>query len=106
MSAQQQKMGFAFWAAIVIVSALVMYPLSFGPVCWITSRANCSHEILTTIYQPVHWVWGLNAENRVGHAIRWYVQLGAADGWHWIGETRRDSDGNEYWDERWRYISP
>jgi hypothetical protein len=104
MSTPQERPGAAFWATVVVASALLLYPLSFGPVCWITSRADCSGRILTTIYQPILWVWGRHAEDAMGDAVRSYLRLGAADDWAWVGEYRRDSDGNEYLDETWRRI--
>jgi hypothetical protein len=33
-----KRPGIAFWATVVVVVALVAYPLSFGPACWIVPR--------------------------------------------------------------------
>lgn len=30
----RKKPGVAFWATVVVVVALVAYPLRFGPACW------------------------------------------------------------------------
>jgi len=37
-----KKPGVAFWATVVVVVALLAYPLSFGPACWIADRENIS----------------------------------------------------------------
>ena len=34
MSDERKKPGVAFWATVVVVVALVAYPLSWGPWCW------------------------------------------------------------------------
>jgi hypothetical protein len=49
----RKKPGMAFWATVVVVAALAAYPLSFGPACWISSRASYG-EILP-FYRPVEW---------------------------------------------------
>ena len=40
MSEEQKKPGVAFWATIVVVTALVVYPLSTGPMYWLASRTS------------------------------------------------------------------
>ena len=42
---ERKKSGVAFWAAVVLVVLLVGYPLSFGPACWITSRAESMADV-------------------------------------------------------------
>jgi hypothetical protein len=37
MSEPKKKPGVAFWASVVVV-ALLAYPLSFGPACWLTAQ--------------------------------------------------------------------
>ena len=41
----------------VVLSLPLVYLLSFGPVCWITSRANfgtnCGRHVLPKLYQPI-----------------------------------------------------
>jgi hypothetical protein len=39
MTPDRNKHGVAFWATVVVVAAL-LYPISFGPACWITSRSG------------------------------------------------------------------
>ena len=37
MTSDRKKPGVAFWASVVLVAVLA-YPLSIGPACWIASR--------------------------------------------------------------------
>jgi hypothetical protein len=36
-----------------LIEALALYPLSFGPACWITSRFNFGAERIPRIYAPM-----------------------------------------------------
>src|SRR5262245_57866410 len=52
----RKKPGMAFWVTVVVAVALVVYPLSFGPACWV---AQPSEQKFTSIlawnftYEPV-----------------------------------------------------
>ena len=52
----RKKPGLAFWATVVVVLALVVYPLSFGPACWTAVRgwlpAPAEHA-LREFYMPI-----------------------------------------------------
>ena len=37
---QKKNPGLPFYATVVVLVGLVLYPLSFGPACWITSRTD------------------------------------------------------------------
>src|SRR5690242_19249125 len=50
----RKKPGVAFWATVVMV-ALLAYPLSMGPVCWICDR-NSQIVDVPTVYTPVGWI--------------------------------------------------
>jgi hypothetical protein len=52
MTTASKKPGVAFWAAVAVVAALVAYPLSFGPACWIASRGQVSSSVLIA-YRPL-----------------------------------------------------
>jgi hypothetical protein len=84
---ERKKPGVAFWAAVVVVAALVLYPLSFGPACWISSRLNLGAKLVPIIYRPVlritypdPWV---TRNNRVQILVLGYTRLFAAPGWGW-----------------------
>jgi hypothetical protein len=48
-----KKPGVAFWATVLVVVALVAYPLSFGPACWVTSRQDSPYPVLNGMYGPL-----------------------------------------------------
>ena len=86
--------GWAFWTTVALVTLLVVYPLSFGPACWIASRTNAGAEWLPICYRPI--VSGLsNDRPRLTAVIQWYSRLGAARGWLWV------PDGIPLSDEKW-----
>src|SRR5690348_15603930 len=78
----RKKAGVAFWATVAVV-ALLLYPLSFGPACWITSRLDRGADLLPVIYRPLTWGMSAESDTRISRAIMWYAELGAADNWQW-----------------------
>jgi hypothetical protein len=84
----------AKWTLAAIVGLPVLYVLSFGPACWISSRTNSGTELLPSCYRPI--VSGLTLhETRLSAAIQWYSQLGAASGWRWAPDGIAISD--DHW---------
>jgi hypothetical protein len=82
MGEQNKKPGAAFWATVVVIALLVMYPLSFGPACWISSRTNTAASVIPIVYRPIVWCM---AHNRgLGKVVKWYGELGAGRGWQWV----------------------
>ncbi len=77
MGDSRNKPGFAFWATVVVVVALVGYPLSFGPACWWFTRHPQRESCLDQIYYPVLRVWDAGP-SPVRQALDWYANLGAA----------------------------
>ena len=53
MTPDRTKPGLAFYATIILLVVLVLYPLSFGPACWITSRTGIGVNALPAIYRPI-----------------------------------------------------
>jgi len=75
----------AFWATVVVVVVLV-YFLSFGPACWIVTRANGERRAdrcLTAAYWPI-----LQARHRgpdlLARGLDWYACVGTPNGWIWL----------------------
>jgi hypothetical protein len=77
MSEQPKKKSrAAFWTAAIVISLIIAYPLSVGPVQWLTNHGMVSQPVadffiafylpLRKISQKFEWV------NRV---LRWYVGL-------------------------------
>jgi hypothetical protein len=75
-----KKPGVAFWTTVAVVVVLVVYPLSFGPACWLDSRLES--ERTQRALQAVYWPIGALAvkSELAERAIRWYGELGMADG--------------------------
>ena len=55
MSPDRKKTGMGFWITVVVLIVLVLYPLSFGPGCWIASR---SFPARSHFFQAVFWPIG------------------------------------------------
>ena len=77
MSLSRKRPGAAFWATVVVVAIPLIYVLSFGPACWITSRSQM--ERLPMIYLPVGWA-GMNGPDGLRTAICWYACVGMPHG--------------------------
>ena len=65
-----------------VVALPLLYVLSFGPTCWIYSRAageDDAEEWVTTdfIHAPLLWVWRFH-DGIISDAIDWYANVGAA----------------------------
>src|SRR5580704_8634282 len=52
MTTDRKKPGVAFWATVVVVVALVGYPLSFGPACWLADRNAFLVPAVGMVYKP------------------------------------------------------
>jgi hypothetical protein len=68
------------WIVALLIGLPVLYVASFGPACWIISRArarqwNVLWAAANFIYSPVLQVW--NHEGTIPDAIDWYANLGA-----------------------------
>jgi hypothetical protein len=48
MDEKRKKPGVAFW-----VAAVLAYPLSIGPACWISSRLNSGAGSVPVVYRPI-----------------------------------------------------
>jgi hypothetical protein len=80
----KRRRPFIFWVALVIITCGIVYPLSFGPACWLDSRripeskAVTASKSLNAFYYPiidlVH-----RLDNDVGDKILLYAELFAAD---------------------------
>jgi hypothetical protein len=64
-----------------ILSVPVLYILSFGPACWITSHMNAGDSALPIVYWPMTQV--MSASSPAASALHWYARLYAAGGWYW-----------------------
>lgn len=64
--------------AVGLLLALTIYPLSFGPVCWLQSRHlfGTDNELVSTFYQPILAATA-DAPAPLQKAVLWYAGLGA-----------------------------
>ena len=53
MTSDRKKPGVAFWASVVLVVALVGYPLSFGPAVWLAARGVIPKSPVKWAYWPM-----------------------------------------------------
>jgi hypothetical protein len=56
----RKKPAVAFWATVVVVG-LVLYAVSFGPACWISSRTGVAARALPLVYRPVTAVMSVDS---------------------------------------------
>lgn len=67
--------GVAFWATVVVLVALVAYPLSFGPVCWLTKRDPMTfNRKAPRLYWPGGWAC-VSGPRYIRRAFSWYAML-------------------------------
>src|SRR5215813_12587076 len=66
-----------FWATVVVVSLLLLYPLSFGPACWINRWTGMGKRAMAIVYRPVSGL--LDPWSTVGGMLNWYARLGVED---------------------------
>src|SRR5262245_66247805 len=86
----RRQPGAAFWATVVVLAVLLGYPLSFGPACWITSRATAGSPAVPVVYRPINFVMGRSPG--FCRIMTCCAGLGAADGWFWCstgGDAKR-----------------
>jgi hypothetical protein len=73
----RKKPGVAFWATVVVVVVLVGYPLSFGPVAWLSHHKRPPGWIghLTEyFYTPLFWIVQ-HAPMPILDLFKWYIDL-------------------------------
>jgi hypothetical protein len=85
----RKKPGVAFWATVVLVIVL-LYPLSFGPVCWLCDRRIVNRRHAWSIYRPCIWLCVYGPKS-VRLSIHRYVG--------WFGDKSLDFDnpGDVLW---------
>src|SRR5262245_54850723 len=88
-----RKPGLMFWTTMMALVLLVGYPLSFGPACWITSRANVGASAIPVVYRPLTWAMSPDSHTKMNRVSTWYAKIGAPDDWQWGAMWDVDSTG-------------
>src|SRR5579859_8098107 len=70
----ERKPTAEFWIAAILVSALVLYPTSFGPACWFNYWTGFGGKALAIAYGPIGSL--LAADSTSADTARRYAQLG------------------------------
>lgn len=78
MTSDRKSPGVAFWATVVLVAALVGYPLSFGPAVWVIDHddlpAAWAVDAFEVLYRPIIWLEE-NGPTPISYAIDSYIEL-------------------------------
>jgi hypothetical protein len=89
MTSDRKTPGVAFWTTIVVVVP-VLYVLSFGPACWISSRRPVgtgetsarSAKIVSIAHRPMMWTYDISPKF-IRRGITWYSGVGSDPWWGW-----------------------
>ena len=77
MTLSRKHPSAALWATVVVVVALVVYPLSWGPACTVIPKFHESPwigEIYMTVYGPLHSIHE-NSPQWLRRTIEWYLNV-------------------------------
>ncbi len=75
----RKKPSAGFWITVALVAVLA-YPASFGPACWISSRSGIGGSVVNFAYQPMLGM-AFEGPEVIRRGTLWYVQLLAKRGW-------------------------
>jgi hypothetical protein len=102
MRAERKKPGWVFYTTVAL-SLPLLYVATFGPACWVSSRTGLGTGALGAFYRPlvreisVEWRASMlddqPNENRIGVALEWYANFGAAEDWRWWPAPGAANDG-------------
>ena len=90
---EQKQPGWTFWC-IVAVTLPLLFLLSIGPACWLSSRFGGAN-VVTMAYRPVTFVAEFTGSDGIMDALQWYSQLGMSDFHLWSFST--DQPGHAVW---------
>ena len=83
----ERKPSAGFWIAVAIVAIVILYPLSLGPACWISSRLGAGALVVSVVYRPITWFVPTRRvifrPNQLEAAMRHYSEFAAAPDWRW-----------------------
>lgn len=94
MSDARTKSGFGFWA-LAALAVVLLYPLSFGPACWISQRAGWNGAVVSIVYQPI-LQFACRGPGAVGNPVLRYAQWGMQPSYY-SAISQNDSTGYCHW---------
>jgi hypothetical protein len=77
MTSDRKKPTAGFWITVALATVLVGYPLSFGPACWLVSRAAWLQPAFEKAFWPL--VWLANRSPKSWEILRPYAIFGMPD---------------------------
>ena len=97
------------WAiriALGLIAVSILYVASFGPACWISSRAtNGKKSLLPFVYAPILGCISRDRDSALDTAIFGYAGIGAAPCWVWA-ETYEKLSADGTWRHSWSWDVP
>ena len=73
---------------MAVAAALIGYPLSFGPACWLAAQNETVRESIHLVYHPILWAThsarsemapGMPEEGWLNSCVHWYATIGRDD---------------------------
>lgn len=83
---------------VVIVALLLLYPISFGPACWVASHLNTGRRLMPIVYRPMALAI-FRGPDWLANSLSRYSELLSAPRWRWgIGSLVNGEIGKCVWD--------
>jgi len=76
---EPRKPGAAFWAALLLVLAPVVWVIGFGPAVWLTAAGCLDREVVEHAYRPILSA-AVNGPETIQGVIAWWGSLGIGRG--------------------------
>ena len=70
----------AKWTLAGVIGVAMLYVVSFGPACWISSRFG-ARQLVGFVYQPLMHMWWHGQPPRGDDMLDQYTRFAAAPGW-------------------------
>ena len=74
---KQKDCRAAVWPAAVLVIAVALYPVSFGPAVWLVARGSLYPSTVNRVYWPVLWC-AVHGPEPVSQTISFWGSLGVS----------------------------
>ena len=72
----------AKWTLAAAIGLPMLYALSFGPACWMSSRTNVGSSEVEAVFWPL--TLAMSRNEKISDTCDWYARFLAASDWHWI----------------------